>query len=432
MKKNSGTITKENSIYSDSRRFKTTWLPVLLASAVLMITMGVRQSVGLFVHPIANATAMNIAEISMALAIGQLVWGVFQPLFGAWADKKGAFSVLVIGALLLALGQIVTIFASSFLPLTLSQGLLSPAGAAAGSFSILIGIVAGRLPANKSSVASGLINAGGSVGQFVLVPIVQMIINAKDYIAGLIFLCCSAIVSIIPSWLLCRNKTISPVHPDRKKASVADDSSVNTIGLKQQLIIALHNRSYILLHIGFFTCGFHVAFLTTHMPGEVALCGHSASVSAISLSLIGLCNIVGSISAGILGKYFKMKYILAVLYGSRALMITIYILSPKTELTFYIFAICTGFTWLATVPPTAGIVGKLFGTRYLATLFGLTLLTHQVGGFLGAWFGGLALQYSGNLSWVWYLDITLALLAAFINLPIKEDSPLQNKLKCTN
>ena len=175
------------------------------------------------------------------------------------------------------------------------------------------------------------------------------------------------------------------------------------------------------MHIGFFTCGFHVAFLTTHLPGEVALCGHSASVSAFSLALIGFFNIFGSLYAGHLGTKYKMKYILSAMYASRALMIAIYLLSPKTELTFYIFAISLGFTWLATVPPTAGIVGKLFGTKYLGTLFGLTLLSHQIGGFLGAYLGGLFMNHHGNFTWMWYLDIGLALIAAFINLPIKED-----------
>lgn len=398
------------------------WLPIILASIILMITMGIRQTVGLFVHPIVSTTTMNIAEVSMALAIGQLMWGVFQPIFGAWADKKGPLPVLVTGALLLTIGQFVTIFSMSFVPLALSQGLLSPADAAAGSFSVLIGVVATRLPASSRSVASGIINAGGSLGQFLLVPIVQIIIHARNYAAGLLFLGVAALVSIIPSWFLCKSKAASPVislKPDNLAPPVAKDA----IGLKKQLSIALRDRSYILLHLGFFTCGFHVAFLVTHLPGEIGLCGHSASVSAISLSLIGLCNIVGSIVAGVLGKKYKMKHILAVLYASRALMIAIYLMSPKTELTFYIFAISTGFTWLATVPPNAGIVGKLFGTRYLATLFGLTLLTHQVGGFLGAWFGGLAIQYSGNLLWVWYLDIALALIAAIVNLPIKEETP---------
>ena len=391
------------------------WSLIALASLILMITMGVRQTVGLFVHPIVHSTTLSIAEVSMALAIGQLMWGAFQPLFGAWADKRGAFNVLVVGAILIALGQLGTLWASSFLSLTLAQGLLSPAGAAAGSFSVLIGIVAGRLPSDKGSVASGMINAGGSMGQFIFAPLIQLIISLRGFAAGLVFLALAALSTIIPSWFLCR-KSEKP-SPMQAQPASSDDP-----GLKQQIRAAFRHPSYLLLHAGFLTCGFHVAFLTTHLPGEVSLCGHDASVSAISLSLIGLCNIAGSIFAGFLGKRFPMKYILAVLYASRAILIIAFLLSPKTPMAFYIFACAIGLTWLATVPPTAGIVGKLFGTRYLATLFGFTLFSHQVGAFFGAWLGGLAMEYAGNLDWVWYTDIVLALLAALVNLPIKEKS----------
>ncbi|ORJ47752.1 MFS transporter [Kluyvera intermedia] len=378
-----------------------------------MITMGVRQTVGLFVHPIVHSTTMSIAEVSMALAIGQLMWGAFQPLFGAWADKRGAFNVLVIGAILIALGQLGTLWASSFLPLTLAQGLLSPAGAAAGSFSVLIGIVAGRLPSDKGSVASGMINAGGSMGQFIFAPLIQLIVSLRGVAAGLVFLALAALSTIIPSWFLCRKN-------EKPSPKLAQPAQSDDPGLKQQIRAAFRHPSYLLLHAGFLTCGFHVAFLTTHLPSEVSLCGHDASVSAISLSLIGLCNIAGSIFAGFLGKRFPMKYILAVLYASRAILIIAFLLSSKTPMAFYLFACAIGLTWLATVPPTAGIVGKLFGTRYLATLFGFTLFSHQVGAFFGAWLGGLAMEYAGNLDWVWYADIALALLAALINLPIQE------------
>lgn len=389
------------------------WSLIALASLILMITMGIRQTVGLFVHPIVHTTTMSIAEVSMALAIGQLMWGAFQPLFGAWADKRGAFTVLVLGALLIALGQIGTLWASSFLPLTLAQGLLSPAGAAAGSFSVLIGIVASRLPADKGSVASGMINAGGSLGQFIFAPLIQLIVSLRGAASGLMFLALAALTTIIPSWFLCRG--------DKKPAAVPEQPIVSDEpGLKKQIRAAFRHPSYLLLHAGFLTCGFHVAFLTTHLPSEVNLCGHDASVSAVSLSLIGLCNIAGSIFAGFLGKRYPMKYILAVLYASRAVLIIAFLLSSKSELEFYIFACAIGLTWLATVPPTAGIVGKLFGTRYLATLFGFTLFSHQVGAFFGAWLGGVAMQYEGNLDWVWYADIVLAIMAALINLPIQE------------
>jgi predicted MFS family arabinose efflux permease len=399
----------------------TFWVPVLLAGFILMITMGVRQTVGLFLHPIVHATTMNVAELSLALAIGQLMWGACQPLFGALADKKSPFLALLTGAILMACGQFGTIWAASFWPITAAQGLLSPAGAAAGSFPVLIGIVAGRLTADNRSMAGGLINAGGSTGQFIFAPAVQALMSWRGFYAGLVFLGLSSLVSIIPAWFLCRRKVQdSPPRPgaDRPEAKPPD-----TLGLRRQLRIAANTPSYILLHAGFFTCGFHVAFLTTHLPGEISLCGQAASVSAISLSIIGLSNIAGSISVGFLGKHLRLKCILAALYAFRALMIAVYLLSPRTETTFYIFAVTTGLTWLATVPPTAGLVGKLFGTQYLATLFGLTLLTHQVGAFLGAWFGGLAMQYSGNFLWVWHMDIALALFAALVNLPNRKEKP---------
>jgi predicted MFS family arabinose efflux permease len=186
------------------------------------------------------------------------------------------------------------------------------------------------------------------------------------------------------------------------------------------LRLALRDRSYLCLHAGFFTCGFHIAFLVTHLPGEVGLCGLPASVSAAALALIGLFNIAGSLSAGMLASRFRMKYLLAAMYGSRAVIILIYLAAPKTAWTFYLFAAALGFTWLATVPPTAGLVGKLFGVRYLATLFGLTLLSHQIGGFFGAWLGGLSFVTYGNYNWMWYADIALALAAALVNLPIRE------------
>jgi predicted MFS family arabinose efflux permease len=184
--------------------------------------------------------------------------------------------------------------------------------------------------------------------------------------------------------------------------------------------LALRDKSYLCLHAGFFTCGFHIAFLVTHLPGEVALCGLPVGVSATALSLIGLFNIAGSLTAGALGQRYRMKWLLALMYASRALIIALYLVAPKTAWTFYIFAAALGFTWLATVPPTAGLVGKLFGTRYLSTLFGLTLLSHQVGGFFGAWLGGLAFVRFGDFSWMWYADILLALAAALVNLPIRE------------
>ena len=195
------------------------------------------------------------------------------------------------------------------------------------------------------------------------------------------------------------------------------------MSMGQQLKLALRNKSYWCLHAGFFTCGFHIAFLVTHMPGEVDLCGLSANVASTSLAIIGLANVAGSLVVGALGERMRMKMILFWMYASRAIAIVIFMLAPKTPATFYLFAIVLGATWLATVPPTAGITAKLFGTRYLATLFGLTLLSHQIGGFLGAWLGGIAVVTTGNYDWMWWADAVLAVLAAVVNLPIQEAAP---------
>jgi MFS family permease len=384
---------------------------MLSAAAILAITMGARQSVGLFVSPINASTGLGIVSISFALAVGQFMWGLAQPVFGAVADKRGSYGVIVVGAFMLAGGLALTPFVNSKWSLVATMGLLSAAGAGAGSFSILIGATSQKLPPGHRAFAGGFINAGGSLGQFIFAPLLQAIISGFGWVAAMFTMATTTLLTIPLGAVMCGKESA-------EKATVAEQPSV---GLWQQVRQAMRDRSYLCLHAGFFTCGFHIAFLVTHLPGEVALCGHSANVSAASIAIIGLFNIAGSLYAGSLGSRYRMKYILAVMYGSRAVMICLYLLAPKTTMTFYVFAAALGFTWLATVPPTAGLVGKLFGIRYLATLFGLTLLTHQIGGFLGAWLGGLAMDHEGNFLWMWYADIILASLAALVNLPIREE-----------
>jgi len=395
------------------------WVIMLSAGAILAITMGARQSVGLFVSPINASTGLGIVSISFALAVGQFMWGLAQPVFGAIADKRGSFGVIVVGAFMLAAGLGLTPFVDSKWSLVVTMGLLSAAGAGAGSFSILIGVTSQKLPSERRAFAGGFINAGGSLGQFIFAPLLQAIISGFGWVAAMFTMATTTLITIPLAAVMCGKESAV-------KSVTAD---LPSLGLWQQVRQAMRDRSYLCLHAGFFTCGFHIAFLVTHLPGEVALCGHSAHVSAASIAIIGLFNIAGSLIAGSLGTRYRMKYILAVMYGSRAVMICIYLLAPKTALTFYIFAAALGFTWLATVPPTAGLVGKLFGIRYLATLFGLTLLTHQIGGFLGAWLGGLAMAHDGNFLWMWHADIILASLAALVNLPIREEKVIVNALR---
>jgi MFS family permease len=395
---------------------RAAWLLILAASAILMITMGARLTTGLFMSPINTSTGLGIASISFALAVGQFMWGAAQPVFGAVADKYGSVKVIIIGALMLAGGMALTPFVSSQWGLMFTMGFLSAAGAGAGSFSILIGATAQRLPPSRRPFAAGFINAGGSFGQFVFAPLMQAIISSAGWIAAMLTMAATTLLTIPLAWPLRRSAGLAAAPA----TAAAKPVEAPGMGLGKQIKIALRDPSYLFLHAGFFTCGFHIAFLVTHLPGEVALCGLSAGVSATALGLIGLFNIAGSLTAGALSTRYRMKSLLALMYASRAVIVVIYLLAPKTPLTFYIFAGALGFTWLATVPPTAGLVGKLFGLRYLSMLFGLTLLSHQVGGFLGAWLGGLSFVRFGDYTWMWYADIMLAVGAALINLPIRE------------
>ena len=394
---------------------RTFWTLVLSSAAILAVTMGIRQSTGLFVSPLNSATGLGIVTISFALAVGQFVWGAAQPLFGMLADRVGSFRVIVFGAVLLATGMAITPWMDSGVGLIFAMGILTAAGAGAGSFSILIGAAAQRLPADKRSFASGFINAGGSFGQFVFAPIAQVLITAFGWVIAMVTLAVTTLTTILLAL---------PLRQSKAAAAATSALPPSGMTLGQQTRIAFRDPSYWCLHAGFFTCGFHIAFLVTHLPGEVALCGLPASVSAGALAIIGLANIVGSIGAGWLGQIKRMKMILVWMYASRAVAIAIYLVSPKTDLTFYLFAAVLGLTWLSTVPPTAGLVAKLFGPRYLATLFGLTLFSHQIGGFFGAWLGGIAIDRTGSYDWMWYADIVLASLAALVNLPIREEKPM--------
>jgi predicted MFS family arabinose efflux permease len=392
---------------------------MLAASGILLLTMGVRQSLGLFVLPIVTATGVSLVSVSFALAIGQFVWGASQPLFGAVADHYGAYRVLLWGGVLLAVGGALATRSSSGVGFALTLGIMLSAGTAAGSFAILIGVTTGSLPPERRSLAAGIINAGGSLGQLLFAPLVQLVIRSSGWRMGMLGISIAALLTIPIAWLFRGHSTGHAVEPP----GGALEPAARSIGLREQLRVALRDPSYLYLNAGFFTCGFHIAFLVTHLPGNLALCGLSATVAANSLALIGAFNVVGSLFVGWLGRQYRMKSILAWLYASRAAVVGCYLWMPKTAFNVYLIAGALGFSWLATVPPTAGLVGKLFGTRYLTTLFGLTLLSHQIGGFLGAWLGGVAMARLGSYDWVWYADIVLALAAALINLPIKEAVP---------
>jgi MFS family permease len=382
----------------------------LAAAGILMVTMGTRQSLGLFIAPINSASDIGIVSISLALAIGQFSWGLAQPVAGLMADRYGPQKVLIAGLLLLALGSLLTPFLLTGMGLIITLGILAAVGSGFGSFSVLIGATAKRISPEARGPASGVINAGGSLGQFIGAPIFQGLIQAIGWI-GALWAMAAVSLSALPLIRKLTGHHPAQAHPQNLTEGDPFGKTIRN---------ALANPSYFLLNLGFFTCGFHIAFLVTHLPGEVSLCGLPASVASGALAIIGLSNIFGSLYAGQCVARYRSKYILAAMYGSRALLIIGYLLLPKTDWTFYIFAAGLGFTWLATVPPTAAIVGKLFGLRYLATLFGISMLSHQIGGFFGAYLGGLAMAEWGNLDAMWYADMALAGFAALVNLPIKE------------
>jgi predicted MFS family arabinose efflux permease len=383
----------------------------LAAGAVFALGLGVRQSQALFIGPINSSTGIGYAAISLAFAVGQLMWGVAQPLAGAAADRWGPRPVMLTGALLVAAATAATPLAHSTAALIVLIGILAACGAGAIGPSLLISASTRWIPEAKRNMVNGIINAGGSFGQFTVIPLAQLFIGLAGWQPALVILGVMGLAAIpIILW-------ITQGHAAHA-AAMAATAPAGT--LKKTLAEAARDRSFLLLNIGFFTCGFHVAFIATHLPGVVASCELPPAVGAWSLALIGLFNIFGSLWIGKVITGRRMKIALAWIYFVRALLIVAFFFAPKTTLTFLLFACGIGFTYLSTVPPTVGLVIKFFGPRYVATLFGVVMLSHQVGGFLGAWLGGKAFEASGNYDWMWWADAALCLMAAAVHLPIRE------------
>lgn len=387
-------------------------LMIAAACAILLLTMGARQTIGLFVAPLNTTTGLGIVAISLAVAVGQFIWGLSQPVFGAIADRYGPGRVIVFGGLMAAAGTAATPFIHSEWQLVATLGVISAFGAGAGSLSILIGSVMQSLPGERRSFAAGIVNAAGSLGQFVFAPLVQAAIFGVGWAGAMIGVGSTMLLTLPLAFFMRRRGDASP--------KAAAQRSAEHVPLGRQLREAAAERSYWWLHLGFFTCGFHVAFLVTHLPGEVGLCGLSPVISANAIAIIGLANVAGSLGSGWLGGRYRLKFLLSWIYFLRAAAILCFMAAPKTALSFYIFAAALGVTWLATLPPTAGLVGKLFGTRHLAMLIGLVMVSHQLGAFYGAWLGGIAVAHFGNYDGMFYADAALAMFAALVNLPIRE------------
>ena len=381
----------------------------IAAGAVFAFGLGIRQSQPLFISAINSQTAVGYATISLAFGIAQLMWGVAQPIAGAVGERYGMRPVMIVGVLCLAVATALIPFASSALALIVLIGIIAPFGAGGMGPAMLLSAAARWIPEAKRSFASGIVNAGGSFGQFTLVPFAQLLIGLAGWQPAIMLLGATGLLAIpIVLWLT------------RGASAAMPHAHTGASTLREAIRDAAGDRSYLLLNVGFFTCGFHVAFIATHLPGIVATCELPATVSAWSLAIIGLFNIAGSLWVGRAIQDWRMKLALAGIYAARAAIIVIFFYAPKTEATFFLFAAGIGFTYLSTVPPTLGLVAKLHGMRYLATLFGIVMLSHQVGGFLGAWLGGKAFEATHNYDWMWWADAALCIMAAVAHLPIRE------------
>ena len=386
------------------------WWIIGAGGLVFALIFGVRQSQVLFIGAINTQTGLGIAAISLAFAWAQLMWGVTQPFAGAIADKYGSGRVIAVGGVMVALGTVLTPYASSTWMLILLIGVVAAGGAGMAGLGVLMSAVGRALPPEKRGMATGLVNAGGSFGQFAVVPLAQFLSGGIGWI-GAVTATGMIAVAVIPLAFVLRGKTVTPSQTAGAPAEKTMREAVRDAG---------RDPSFLLLASGFFVCGFHVAFLITHLPGVVASCKLPAEVAAWSISLIGLFNIFGSFGAGWAIGRWRMKSVLSLLYAMRALAVLAFMAAPKTPLTFIVFSIVMGLSFLATVPPTVGLVAKLHGMRFMATLFGIVMLSHQIGGFLGAWLGGILFERTGSYDWMWYIDIMLAVGAALIHLPIKE------------
>lgn len=384
------------------------WLVLLAAGGTFALTMGTRQTMGLFLSPLNTATGLGLGSISLAFAFGQLWWGLTQPFAGAVADRIGTGRVILLGALLVALGTFITPYMTTTAGLILAIGVLSAGGAGMAGPSVLMAATTRLIAPERRGMATGIVNAGGSFGQFLMAPVAGALVAGMGWAPALQIMGLLVLLALPAVWVL------------RGNSRQAAPAGQKAVGTREAIGTALRTPSFLLLAAGFMVCGFHVAFLATHLPGVIASCGLPTQVAGWALGMIGLFNIAGSLAMGWAVGRWRMKSLLALLYAARALAVLAFVLAPKTEAVVLGFSAVMGVTFLSTVPPTAGLVAKFFGTANMATLFGIVMLAHQVGGFMGAWLGGKVFELTGAYDWVWYLDIVLAVGAALVNLPIRE------------
>jgi len=389
--------------------WRTPLVIIICGCAIALLSFGPRSSLGFFVQPMSREFAWGRDVFGLALALQNLLWGLGQPIAGAIADRFGIFRVMVIGALLYAAGLLMMRYAATPLSLDIGAGVLIGFGLSGSSFNLVLSAFSKLLPPERRGIALGAGTAAGSFGQFLFAPFGVALIDNFGWQTALTVFAILMLLIVPLSLALWTPRQVSTDVP------AADQQSFKTA-----LAEAFGHRSYVLLVLGFFTCGFQLAFITVHLPAYLVDRGISAQTGGWVIAAIGLFNIIGSLSVGWLQNIFPKRYILSVIYFTRALSILAFISFPITTFSAVAFGAISGLTWLSTVPPTSALVSLMFGTRWFATLYGFAFVSHQVGGFLGVWLGGIVFEQFGSYTSIWWLSILFGVLSALINLPIVE------------
>jgi MFS family permease len=399
----------EGDLRPASATWRTPLVIVVCGCLIGMLTFGPRSTLGFFMQPMSREFGWGRDVFGLALAIQNLLWGIGQPVAGAIADRFGSLRVISIGALLYAAGLITMRYAATPLSLDLSAGVLIGFGLSGCSFNLVLSAFGKLLPPQWRGVALGAGTAAGSFGQFVFAPFgVAMLDNFGWQPTLIVF--AGMMLLVVPLSL-----ALATHAQPTATAAVAEQQT-----FKHALSEAFGHRSYILLVLGFFTCGFQLAFITVHLPAYLVDRGLPVQIGGWVIATIGLFNIVGSLSVGWLQNRFPKRYILSVIYFVRAMSIVAFISLPMTAFSAITFGVITGLTWLSTIPPTSSLVALMFGTRWLATLYGFAFFSHQVGGFLGVLLGGIVFEKYGSYTPIWWLSVLFGVLSALINLPIVE------------
>jgi MFS family permease len=385
---------------------------VLLCGAlILTLSMGIRHGFGLWLQPVTMERGWSREAFALAIAIQNLGWGLAAPVAGVFADRFGAFRVLLVGSLFYAAGLAGMASATSSLGFALSAGVLIGVAQAGTTYAVIYGVIGRNVAPEKRSRAMGIGAAAGSFGQFLMVPVENALIASFGWQGALWMLGAAALI-IVPLAFGLREQ--------RSAFAPAAGASQSVVGALRE---AFGYGSFRLLTAGYFVCGFQVVFIGVHLPSYLKDHGLSPGVATTALALVGLFNVIGTYTAGELGQRFPRRYILSAIYLLRSVCITLFLLAPLTPWSVYLFASAMGLLWLSTVPPTNAVIAQIFGVQYMSMLSGFVFLSHQVGSFLGAWMGGWLYGLQGNYDVVWGICIALGVFAALINLPVKE-SPI--------